>query len=145
MTKSKSTKRPLARKPAKAAAKRARPKPRTAKRRRAQPSARKSGIVRQRLEWRGVKLSVVYDPAYFPSVSYCSAHLEIRVLAPEDAPIPVTDTRFRSHFLLKGYVEHEGGPAAYVRAWLDREACSPAYRRALDRWRQFDLFAMPKS
>jgi hypothetical protein len=135
-----------ARKPRKPAApKRSKPKPRAAKRRKARPAKPKSGIVRQRLDWRGVKLTVTYDPAYFPSASYHSAHLEIRVLSPEGAPLPISDTGYRSHFLPKGYVADAGGPADYVRSWLDRESSSPAYRRALDRWRQLDLFAMLKS
>lgn len=129
-------------KPVKAAApKRRGPNTRASKPRKAKPPKPKARIVRQKLDWRGVRLAVTYDPAYFPSVSFYSAHLEILVLSPEGAPLPITDTGYRSHFIPKAYVEESGGPAAYVTAWLDREASSPAYRRMLARWQQLDLFA----
>lgn len=69
------------------------------------------------------------------------AHLELRVIAPEGAPIPVTETGYLSHHVYPVFVKSAGGPVAYVRKWLDREARNPSYYRALDRWRQLDLFA----
>jgi uncharacterized membrane-anchored protein len=53
--------------------------------------------------------------------------LEVRVIEPERAPLPITDTGYRSHFLLAGIVEEAGGPAAYVRCWLDEAARHPRW------------------
>jgi hypothetical protein len=43
--------------------------------------------------------------------------------------LPFTETGYRSHFLGPGIVEEAGGPAAYVRAWLDHAAQSPKWRK----------------
>jgi hypothetical protein len=107
-------------------------KPRTRKARPAKPE-----IVRRKLVWRGVLIGIQYEPGGFAYY----AHLELRVIAPVGAPIPVTNTGYRSHHLHPKPVKSAGGPVAYVRKWLDHESRSPAYRRALDRWRQLDLFA----
>ncbi len=106
---------------------------------RAKPRAKakaKPETIRRKLVWRGVLLAIHYQPKSYGLL----AHLELRVIAPEGAPIPVTDTGYRSHFLYPFWVREAGGPVAYVRQWLDGESRSPAYRRALDRWRQLDLF-----
>jgi len=117
-------------------AKPARGKAATGKQRNAPPAKPKRRITKHKLIWQGVALAVSYEPESFAS----HAHLELRVLAPEGVPIPVTETGYRSHFLPRGYVEQAGGPVAYVRSWLEREAPSPAYRYALARWRQLELF-----
>jgi hypothetical protein len=123
---------------AKGAAKQARKKPcrkggaaKPKKRRSAQPKTSRSKLV-----WRGVTIAVTYKPGGIAGYG----HLELRVLAPEDVPIPVTETGYRSHFLFAQQVKAAGGPVAYVRRWLEQEARSPAYRRALERWRQLELF-----
>ncbi len=56
------------------------------------------------------------------------------------APLPVTETGYRSHFIQVGLVEATGGPAAYVRRWLDEEARRPVWRRVEAAWRLLDLF-----
>lgn len=137
MTKSKPTKPAPARKPAKgggreradAKAAKASARPRKA--------AKKPKIVRRKLVWRGVSIAIHYKPAGRDLFAY----LEMRVLAPEGIPIPVTETGYRSHYVYPALIGYAGGPVPYLRDWLDREADSPAYRRALDRWRQLELFA----
>jgi|GEM_PF-550183 len=133
----KPTKRAPARKPAKAAAS----KPRNAKARNARATKPKPrparGSAPATLVWEGITLLVSYEPHWLRSMT---ARLEINVIQPEGAPLPVTDTGYRSHFLKSGLVEEAGGPTAYVRAWLDREARNPVWIRARDRWRQLDLF-----
>jgi hypothetical protein len=116
-----------ARKPKAPAVKRRKPKP---------------GSHTEPLTWEGLTLSISYDPQWLPgSEGYSGrAHLEVRVIAPERAPLPITDTGYRSHFLLAGIVEGAGGPAAYVRRWLDEAARHPSWPRLRDRWRQYSLF-----
>jgi hypothetical protein len=88
-----------------------------------------------------VSIAMQYEPAG----SGFYAHLELRVIAPEGVPIPVTETGYRSHFVYPALIGYAGGPVGYLRRWLDQEAGSPAYRRALDRWRQLELFDALKS
>ncbi len=139
---------PTKRAPARNPAKPAPSKPRAAKARRPKATkpqkvkgVRKPEIVRRKLVWRGVLVAIRYEPnpgGYFD-------HLELRVVGPQGAPIPVTETGYRSAYPYPNLVKAAGGPVAYVRKWLDQEARSPAYRRALDRWRQLDLFAALES
>jgi len=99
-----------------------------------------SHITTTGIDWQGITLSVTYDPASFGGGAYTVAHLEIRSIAPAGAALPVTETGYRSHFLSPVYVEQAGGPAAYARAWLDREATSPKWQRHVTAARQLSLF-----
>lgn len=78
--------------------------------------------------WRGIRIEVIYCPLKWGM----SAHLQIRSIEPEGAPLPITETGYRSHFHTPGTVEANGGDVlAQVRAWLDEEAKSK-------RWRELD-------
>lgn len=97
-------------------------------------------ITTEALVWEGVTLSIAYEPSWLAtSEDHGTARLAIRVVAPESAPLPITQTGYRSHFLARRIVEEAGGPVAYVRGWLDESARDPAWRKALDRWRQLSL------
>jgi len=61
------------------------------------------------------------------------------VLAPRGAPLPITTTGYRSHFLPAEELATEGGPVAFVTAWLDREANSKAWEKTEFAWRQLSL------
>jgi hypothetical protein len=78
------------------------------------------------------------------SQNYISAgwsHIELRVVKPKGRPVPITNTGYLSHFLDETDLKAAGGAVAFFREWLDREADSKAYRKALARWQQLDLFA----
>jgi hypothetical protein len=87
----------------------------------------KRGIKKEKLQWRDVLLEISYEHDYMGSAPI--AHLQIQVLSPKGAIIPVTETGYRSHFISNVYVEGAGGPVAYVREWLDSEAATPAWQR----------------
>jgi hypothetical protein len=91
------------------------------------------------LVWNGRTVEVRYDPDLGPGRQL--AHLELQTIEPAMAPLPVTDTGYRSHFISVGVVEATGGPAAYVQRWLNDEARRPAWRRVEAAWRQLDLFS----
>jgi len=88
------------------------------------------------IDWQGITLSVDYTPDRYGTGVH---HLEIRVLQPLGAILPVTDTGYRSHFFSEE-VEPYGGPAGYVRDWLDRHAASPEWKRQELASRQLRLF-----
>jgi hypothetical protein len=77
-----------------------------------------------KLVWRGKKIEVAYDARSFAGY----AHLQIR--SKHSNPLPITETGYRSHFAHPADVEHYGGPAAYVEAWLDTMAETRAWKRA---------------
>ncbi len=102
---------------------------------------RERNITTEALVWEGVTLSIAYEPSWMAtSEDYGPAHLEIRVVEPERAPLPITETGYRSHFLARGIVEGAGGPVAYVRAWLDEAAREPEWKQAQARLAQLSLF-----
>ncbi len=95
-------------------------------------------------EWRGVTVSVSYEPNWLNMRAtrwdMARSHLEVRAVAPEGARLPITETGYRSYFLHPDDVTEAGGPAEYVRAWLDHAAQSPEWRRRVEAARQLTLF-----
>jgi len=92
----------------------------------------------EKFTWRGIEMSATHTPDY---ISAGWSHIELRVVKPKGRPVPITDTGYLSHFLDEADLKAAGGAVAFFRAWLDREADSKAYRKALARWQQLDLFA----
>lgn len=92
----------------------------------------------QRFTWRGVEMTATHTPDF---ISAGWSHLELRVVKPKGKPVPVTTTGYLSHFLDEELLKAAGGPAAFFLAWLDRDADTKAYRIALAKWQQLDLFA----
>ena len=79
------------------------------------------------LTWRGIKLRITHMPSY---IAPAWDHLDIRVLAPKGAILPITGTSYRSHFLCDDNLAAAGGAVAFVRAPLvffdrDRWSFSP--------------------
>lgn len=98
-------------------------------------------IITEALVWEGVTLSISYEPSWLGmSEDYGPAHLEIHVVEPERAPLPITETGYRSHFLARALVEEAGGPVAYVRQWLDEAAQDREWKLAQGRRAQLSLF-----
>lgn len=89
------------------------------------------------LTWRGVEIEAIYTPLKWDTI----AHLEIRSVAPEGAPLPITKSGYRSHFHQPGTIENQGGDVvAQVIAWLDEKAASPEWREHETKARQLSLF-----
>lgn len=88
--------------------------------------------------WQGIEIEATYTPQKWGGVI---AHLEIRSVKPERAPLPITSTGYRSHFHQPGTIEAHGGDVvAQVIAWLDEEAAKPEWRGHIDASRQGELF-----
>ena len=91
------------------------------------------------IEWEGIAVLVKWCPRYFCVKDiYQIAHLEIH--AANRAPLPITETGYKSHFIDKETVEALGGPVAYARAWLDEAAASPEWKAKAQASRQLSLF-----
>jgi hypothetical protein len=91
-----------------------------------------------RFTWQGIEIEAGYTPCMWGGVI---AHLEVRSIAPERAPLPITETGYRSHFHPCGTVEANGGDvAAQLVAWLDEEAPKPEWRQHAESSRQGELF-----
>jgi hypothetical protein len=68
------------------------------------------------------------------------AHLEVESVKPKHAPLPITETGYRSHFINRINVDHMGGPEAYVEAWIDEMSRTQAWRETASASRQLALF-----
>lgn len=91
-----------------------------------------------RLIWQGIEIEIVYTPRRWTVID----HLDIRSVKPERAPLPITGTGYRSHFMQPGTIDAHGGDVvAQVRAWLDGEAATLEWREYVEAGRQRDLFA----
>jgi hypothetical protein len=86
------------------------------------------------LHWQGQPLAIRYTPCWLITPFGALGHLELRA----GAPLPVTETGYRSQFLDNPPEDFD--PAAYVTAWLDREARSPAWQVQREAARQGSLF-----
>ena len=93
-----------------------------------------------KLVWRHATCRVRHTRDY---ISKGWSHIELTVVSPKGAPLPITSTGYLSHFLDEADLTAAGGPVAFFLAWLHREASSKAWHRAEFAWRQGDLFAEP--
>lgn len=90
-----------------------------------------------KLVWRGVTARIKHTPNY---ISTGWSHVEITVLTPKGAPLPITSTGYKSHFLDEEVLKAAGGPVAFFLAWIEEEARTKAWARADFKWRQLELF-----
>ena len=90
------------------------------------------------LDWRGMLIQISYNPDW--SGMRMIAHLEIETQEPVRAPLPMTETGYRSHFLGQCIVEDAGGPASYVLAWLEAAAKDRGWAIIEAESRQLALF-----
>jgi len=96
-------------------------------------------ITTKTIDWQGITLSVTYEADYLSinrHSGFATAHLQVQ--AP--VPLPFTETGYCSHFLPAEEVDELGGPVAYVLAWLEKAAKTPAWRKHQEAVRQFSLF-----
>jgi hypothetical protein len=90
-----------------------------------------------RFTWQGIEIAVIYTPRKFNAI----AHLEIRSVTPNDAPLPISSTGYHSYFHPIGTIEAHGGDVvAQVTAWLDEQAQQPKWQAHIARSRQGELF-----
>lgn len=97
----------------------------------------KPRVTTRRLVWREVTLRVRHRRDY---LTPGTDHIELIVIAPEGAPVPITDTGYRSHFIGAEELRRSGGPCAFFLAWIEREAKSKAWAKTEFEWRQLELF-----
>lgn len=68
--------------------------------------------------WAGLNIKVRYCEKSFAFDTTGNSHLEVHCLS----PLPITPSGYVSRFLPYYDVDNEGGPANFVKAWLDQEA-----------------------
>lgn len=95
------------------------------------------------IDWQGITLSVSYEADWL-SMGWqgdrAVAHLQLQSITPERAPLPVTETGYRSHFIHPSEIDAAGGPVAFAIAWLDHASQDKAWRAVQINGRQLSLF-----
>ena len=67
-------------------------------------------------------------------------HIEIESIVPKKAPLPITETGYRSHFVPPLELVNNGDPVTFVTAWLDRDAKGKDWQKRQAIRQQGDLF-----
>ena len=94
------------------------------------------------VSWQGIALEIRHCPSWFsmPGDGFVTQHIEIRSAG--KAPLPVTTTGYRSHFINgeTALAEFGDDPVAIVLWWLDEAAKSKEWQDQVDAARQYSLF-----
>jgi hypothetical protein len=95
------------------------------------------------LHWRGVDIEITFERAWLSIVrenDLAASHLTVTAVQPKRAPLPITETGYRSHFLHFEEVDQAGGPVGYVEAWLNHMAQSREWLDHEQTSQQLSLF-----
>ncbi len=87
-----------------------------------------------------IRYAPSWSRAYLEVYGKPLAHLEITTIEPARAELPITETGYQSLFLPASAFEDEGGPVAFVQAWLEGEAESEAWKQREEAARHMSLF-----
>ncbi|ESQ82989.1 hypothetical protein [Asticcacaulis benevestitus] len=101
--------------------------------------SKQRNIERFTIDWQGIALSVSYEGDYLNMTSHgyaAQGHIQVEAIEPERAPLPITETGYRSHFIPAEQVERQGGPLAFVTLWIEGAAKSSQWREHLAQVRQ---------
>lgn len=94
-----------------------------------------------RSNWNGIEIETRWNRNYLVYDDQTHmAHLEVMSVKPELAPLPITETGYKSHFTHVSAVEGYDSPEAFVEAWLDHASFDPAWREAQAAKAQLSLF-----
>lgn len=85
-----------------------------------------------------IKIRITHARDYLSSGS---DHVEVESIAPKKAPLPITETGYRSHFIPPLDLMNAGGPVTFVTAWIEQEAKGKAWNKATTAKQQGDLFS----
>ncbi|MBL8554593.1 MAG: hypothetical protein JNL41_09975 [Phenylobacterium sp.] len=110
----------------------------------ASPSGQDRSITSELMIWEGITIQVCFEADWLGLEASGAgrpwSHLELQVMDPKGAPLPVTDTGYWSQFLAPGEVEEAGGAVALITAQLEEFSHTKTWRVRRARWEQQDLF-----
>lgn len=89
-----------------------------------------------RAAWRGIGLEI----RHFATWSEAAGIDHIEVISDRRKPLPITETGYKSLFIIPEYIAEKGTAQDYVLAWLDHEAESKTWKRYEADTRQLSLF-----
>lgn len=90
-----------------------------------------------RFVWEGIEIEARYWPLRWGII----AHLQIESMNPPRAPLPISETGYKSWHHQPDTIEASGlGVEGFILAELDKEAASPEWKTHLESTRQGSLF-----
>lgn len=90
-----------------------------------------------RFVWEGIEIEAKYTPLQWNVI----AHLEIESVKPPRAPLPISETGYKSWYHQPNTIEASGMTVEeFVRAELTEAAASPEWKTHLESTRQGSLF-----
>ena len=94
------------------------------------------------IDWNGYRIEITYVKGWsrIPINGQRLDHIEICCVEPEDHPLPITGTGYRSHFIYEDQLSGYKDAVDYVTQWLDAEATTDAWKRIEANARQGCLF-----
>jgi len=97
------------------------------------------------ITWQGIDIEIVcYEPAYMKchrKIYGCAMfHIEVKSISPERAPLPITETGYKSIFVSEPELAGKGGSLKYVTSYLDEKAKGKKWKNCQINSRQFNLF-----
>lgn len=95
------------------------------------------GVADHAIQWEGMTVSIRHV-ANWSGTGF--DHIEVRSVSPERAPLPITETGYRSHFLHGEDLERHGGAVAFVTGRLDHEAKREDWKEHVRATAQLPLF-----
>lgn len=84
--------------------------------------------------WHDMKLEIRHKK------NWAAGFDHIEVISANCEPLPITETGYRSLFILPERIAEYGTPVEYVQTWLEHEAQSESWKRLEIESRQLSLF-----
>jgi hypothetical protein len=99
----------------------------------------------QSIYWQDVKVEISYTPDWSglsksPYREEGMTHIEIRSIEPKNAPLPITETGYRSEFINDSCIDGIEGAVEHFVDRLDDEARLPDWKAYVESQRQYALF-----
>lgn len=91
--------------------------------------------------WHGIEIEIRWSPDYVVFDDQTRmAHLEVESISPKRAPLPITETGYRSHFTPISAVQNYVTLEDFVEAWLDQTSRCPKWQAFEQDSQQLSLF-----
>jgi len=97
-----------------------------------------------RITWQDIEIDIRHtlscSPAFEETYGFSMDRLEVIAITPDRAPLPITETGYRSIFVPNHDIEAFGGVEKYILTALDHEATQKEWIERKSAVDQFSLF-----
>ena len=90
--------------------------------------------------WQNIQIEIRYCD-YVAKIDEQTMIVHLEIKSQNCEPLSITETGYKSHFIVKCLIEEFGGPIEYAKMWLDGEAKDNiAWQNYVSKSRQLSLF-----